>query len=195
MKTPISLLLLLSAFSASALDLTPSYINATADGISIRRPYFADGGKKYSVTLNLETELLPYEDGCLFRFIKLKHAEMRLRPSSFSAEVKFGPDTLDGYREAARKLLPQAAEGVTLEQESPNPMPINGWQGHRFIYKYTTTSGEVRESSTFLNLIPTQQVIVQVSSMDKDFADASERAWDIIRRWHELDSSTVLHGS
>ena len=82
-----------------------------------------------------------------------------------------------------------------LVQQTPNPMPINGWQGHRFTYKYTTPAGEVRESITFLNMTPTQQVIVQVYAMEKDFADASERGWDIIRRWHEVDASTVIRGS
>jgi hypothetical protein len=195
MKKSLSLLLALSAFSASALDLTPRYLNVTADGISIRRPYFADGSKKYAVTLDVETELLPYEDGCLFRFIKLKQTEMRLRPSSFRVEEKFAPENLVRYQEAARKLLPQLAEGVILAQETPNPMPINGWEGHRFTYTYRTPAGMVRESITFLNITPTQQVIVQVYAMEKDFADASERGWDIIRRWHEVDASTVIRGS
>jgi hypothetical protein len=195
MKIPVSLFFALSAASASALDLTPYFINTIADGVVIRRPYFSDGGKKYSVTLNIETELLPYEDGALFRFIKLKHAEMRLRPSSFSVEVKFGPDTLERYQEAARLLLPPSAREVVLEQEVPNPMPINEWASHRFVFKYKLPSGDVRESITFLNITPSQQVIVQVYAMDKDFADASERAWNIIRRWHELDPRAIIRGS
>lgn len=195
MKIPVSLLLVFSTFSVSALDLTPGFVTTMSDGVAIRRPYYADGSKKYSVTLNIETELTPYEDGSLFRFIKLNHAEMRLRPSSFSVEIKFEPDTLDRYQEAARKLLPQLAENVVLEQQTPNPLPINGWKGHRFAYKYSTPSGEVRESITFLNITPTTQVIVQVYAMAKDFPDASERAYDIIRRWHELDPSAILRGN
>lgn len=195
MKMPVSLFLALSAVSASALDLTPYFVNTIADGITIRRPYFSDGSKKYSVTLNIETELLPYEDGALFRFVKLKNAAMRLRPSSFSVEMKFGPDTLDRYQEAARKLLPPTATDVVLEQQAPNPMPINGWASHRFVYKYKLPSGDVRESITFLNITPSQQVVVQVYAMDKDFPDASERAWNIIRRWHELDPQAVIRGS
>jgi hypothetical protein len=195
MKKRVSLFLALSALTASALDLTPNFINATADGITIRRPYFADGSKKYSVTLNVDTELLPYEDGALFRFIKLKDAAMRLRPSSFGVEVKFAPETLDQYQEAARRLLPQIAEDVVLEQQTANPITINRWKSHRFVYKYKTPAGEMCESITFLNITPAQQVILQVYSSEKDFADAAERAWDIIRRWHELDPSTVPHGS
>ena len=194
MKLVTSLFLVLSALSAPALDLSPNFANVSSDGVAIRRPYFTDGAKKYSVTLNAETELLPYEDGALFRFIKLKHAEMRLRPSSFSVEIKFS-DALDRYQEAARKLLPQIAEGVVLEQQTKNPLFINGWQSHRFVYKYTTPAGEIRESITFLNITPSQQVVVQVYAGDKDFTDASERGYDIIRRWHELDPASVVHGN
>lgn len=195
MKIPVSLLLAFGALSAPALDLTPSFVTVMSDGINIQRPYFSDSGKKYAVTLNVETELVPSEDGALFKFVKLKHAEMRLRPSSFSVEVMFGPDTLDRYQEAARRLLPQNAEGVILEQQTKNPLPINGWASHRFVYKYTTPAGEVRESITFLNIIPSQQVVVQVYAAAKDFADASERGYDIIRRWHELDNATVVRGN
>src|SRR5438034_10009067 len=96
----------------------------------------------------------------LFRFSKLKQAEMRLRPSAFSVEMKFGPDTLERYEQGARKLLPAGARDIVLEQQTPNPLSINNWQSHRFIFKYNTGVGEVRESITFLNITPTQQVVV-----------------------------------
>lgn len=195
MKQSLSLLLIAGAFSASALDLTPTFINTVADGIIIRRPYFSDSGKKYSVTLDAETELTPYEDGSLFRFIKFKQGEMRLRQSSFSPEVRFDPDSLSRYEEAARKLLPQAAAKVTLVDQVKNPWPINGWQSHRFIFSYATATGEVQESITFLNITPAQQVIVQVYAAAKDFPDVSSRGYDTIRRWHELDPSTAVRGN
>jgi hypothetical protein len=195
MKIPIALFLGLTALSASALDLTPHFTLTNADGVTIRRPYFVDGSKKYAVTLNVDTELVPYEDGALFKFLKLKNAEMRLRPSAFSTEVNFEPATLDRYQEAARKLLPQIAQDVVLIEQVPNPITINRWKSHRFHYKYKTALGEVRESITFLNITPNQQVIMQVYSMEKDFTDAAERAWDIIRRWHELDPAAAQRGS
>ena len=195
MKLSISLLLFTSAISVSALDLTPSFINTFADGIVIRRPYFSDGGRKYSVTLDMETDLAAYEDGSLFRFTKFQRGEMRLRPSSFSTELQFGPDTLDRYEEAARRLLPQVAEKVTLIQQMKNPWPINGWQSHRFVFTYTTAAGEVQESITFLNVIRAQQVVVQVYAAAKDFSDVSSRAYDTIRRWHELDPATTIRGN
>ncbi len=195
MKLSISLLFLVGVLSAPALDLTPTFINTTADGIILRRPYFADGAKKYSLTLDMETELTPSEDGSLFKFTKFKDGEMRLRPSSFATTVKFGPDTLGQYEEAARKLLPQVATKVNLVEQLKNPWPINGWESHRFVFTYTTATGDIRESITFLNITPEQQVIVQVYSSTKDFAEVSGRGYDIIRRWHELDPKSVARGN
>lgn len=195
MKIHTGLFLALTALSASALDLSPRFVTTMSDGIAIHRPYFADGSKKYSVTLNIETELTPYDDGARFRFIKFQNAEMLLRPSSFSVEIKFDAERLERYQAAARKLLPQGAEDVALEQQAPNPLPMNGWQSHRFVYKYRTAKGQGRESITFLNITPTTQVVLQVCALDKDFEDVSERAYDIIRRWHELDPATLLKGS
>ena len=195
MKILTTLFVALGALSASALDLTPSFAEVSSDGVTIRRPYFTDGGKKYSVTINAETEVTQCDEGALFRFIKLKNAEMRLRPSPCSVEIKFEPETLDSYEAVARKLLPQVAEGVVLEQQTGNPLPINGWEGHRFVYTYSTPAGQVRESITFLNILPAHQVIVQIYAPAKEFSDASERGFDIIRRWHELDTALVLRGN
>ncbi len=195
MKISVSLLIALSALSASALDLNPQYINTSAEGVTIRRPYFTDGGKKYCVTLDTETELTSYEDGSLFRFTKFKQGEMRLRPSLFSTDIKFDSDALGRYEDAARKLLPQIATNVTLVEQVKNPWFINGWQSHRFVFSYTTAGGEVQESITFLNILPAQQVIVQVYASAKDFPEVSSRGYDTIRRWHELDPSTAVKGN
>ena len=195
MKLHSILFLAASALPAFALDLSPLFITTLSDGVAIRRPYFADGDKKYSVTLNIETELKAYEDGALFRFVKLPHAEMRLRPSPVGVNVKIEPESQAQDEQAARRLLPADAEGVVLDQVTANPLPINGWTGVRFTFHYRTPTGEVRESVTFLNILPTQQVVIQTAAMAKDFPDASDRAYDIIRRWHELDPKAGASGS
>ena len=195
MKLPGILFFVASALPAFGLDLSPQFVTTISDGVAIRRPYFADGDKKYSVTLNMETELTAFEDGALFRFVKLSHAEMRLRPSPLSVNLTVDQENQESYEKAARQLLPPDAEGVELDQVTQNPLPINGWTGVRFTFHYKMPMGEVRESITFLNILPTQQVVIQTGSLAKDFADVSDRAYDIIRRWHELDPKTVVGGS
>lgn len=195
MKLQSLIILAATALPSVALDLSPRFITTVADGVAIRRPYFADGDKKYSLKLNVETELTPFEDGALFRFVKLSHAEMRLRPSPMSVELKIEAESQAQYEQAARRLLPSDAEGVVLDQVTANPLPMNGWTGVRFTFHYRMPTGEVRESVTFLNIVPTQQVVVQTASLAKDFPDASDRAYDIIRRWHEMDPKAVVGGS
>jgi hypothetical protein len=195
MKIPIGIIIALSALSASALDLSPNYTLVDSDGIVLRHPYFTDGDKKYSLILNSDTELSPYDGGALFKFVKYEHAEMRLRLSPFGVDVKFGPDTMDAYQQAASKMLPQMAEGVVLEKQVKNPLPMNAWQSHRFVFKYTTPAGAVRESITFLNITPTQQVTLQVYAMEGNFENVLARADDVIRRWYELDPKSVRSGN
>jgi len=166
-----------------------------SDGIVLRNPFFKDGQKKYGLILNIDTELTGFEDGAKFKFTKLDHSEMILRHSPFGVNVKFAPETLDGYEQAARKLLPQLAEGVTLEKQVKNPLPMNAWESHRFIFKYTTPVGTSRESITFLNILPNEQVIMQVYAKDGQFEHAAARADDIVRRWYEIDEKSVLRGN
>ncbi|MEQ1850833.1 MAG: hypothetical protein ABMA01_04485 [Chthoniobacteraceae bacterium] len=195
MKSTAFLLLALGAVPAFALDLTPQFITTRAEGAVITRPYFADGEKKYALTLDTETDLLPGEGGPLFRFTKLGQADMRWRLSPFRVDVKFEGEALAAYERSARSNLPALAESVVLEGQVPNPWPVNGWQGHSFIFKFKTASGEVRQSVTFLNIIPGQQIVVTIASMAKDFEDAAGRGYDTIRRWHELDAEAVGGGS
>lgn len=193
MKTSALILLALAALPVAALDLTPSFATTDADGATISRPYFMDSGRKYAVTLNSETELTAFEDGCIFRFTRVHGAAMRLRPSPVGAAVKFGPETMDRYEQSARSLLPRNAANVALEGQKTNPLPINGWTSHRFIYRYTMPSGDTRESVTFLNILPGTQIVIHVYSPAGSFADASARAHNIIRRWHELDETSIIN--
>ena len=87
MKLHTILFLAVSALPAFALDLSPQFITTLEDGMTYRRPYFSDGDKKYTVSLDTETELTACEDGALFRFVKFSRADMRLRPSPLSVDL------------------------------------------------------------------------------------------------------------
>jgi hypothetical protein len=195
MKPIIALFLAASTVRGFALDLTPRFASASGGRDANQRPYFEDGPKKYAIKLNSETDLIPDEGGALFRFTTLRMADMRLRLSPFSVDTKFDSETLPRYEQEARKLIPRDAKDVVLESQTPNPLPINDWQGHRFTFSFRTAAGQVRESITFLDITETQQIIVLVASFAKDFDDASERARDIIRRWHELVPDAGAGGS
>lgn len=124
------------ALSVSAIDLVPHYISTTADGVVIRRPYFADGKKKYSVKIDSETKLTEFEGGALFRFDKFPDATMRMRLSPVANPAPFTPESLEHYQQVARSLLPAGAEEIALAESASNPLPINNWQSHRLTFSY-----------------------------------------------------------
>jgi hypothetical protein len=195
MKNALALLAVIVAVPALALDLTPRFVTVQADGVAVSRPYFQDGGKKFAVTLDTETEVAAIEGGVIFRFTKLRQADMRLLPSSFDVSTRFEGESLARYETAARAMLPAAARDVTVEERTVNPWPINDWEGFRVTFSYRSAAGAIRESIVFLNITPAQQVVVRIASPAKDFPDASQRAFDTIRRWHEVDEASVAKGS
>ena len=174
------------ALPARATDLVPHYISTVTDGVAIRRPYFADGGKKYGVKIDSETKLTAFEGGALFRFDKFPEATMRLRSSPISAPGAFGPETLEHYQQVAQTLLPAGAEEVALAESVLNPLPINGWQSYRVTCSYRVANETRRQSVIFLNLKPTEQILVQTDSAERSFNEVSARVFNIIRRWHEI---------
>ena len=174
------------ALPAGATDLIPHYISTMTDGVVVRRPYFADGEKKYAVKLDTETKLTESEGGASFRFDKFPGAMMRLRGSPISAQIAFGPDSLARYQQAARELLPAEAQEIVFVESAPNPLPINNWQSYRFTFSYHVASEARRQSITFLDLKPTEQIVIQTASSERDFNEISARAFNIIRRWHEV---------
>lgn len=174
------------ALRVGATDLTPHFINQSRDGVMIRSPYFADGSRKFGIRIDAETEVSAFEGGALFRFAKMPEASMRLRRSPLPAETGFGPETSQGYQQAARSLLPPGAAGVTLVESQSNPFPINHWESLRITYSYQIANQAHRQSATFLNLKPTEQIVVQSTADERHFEDVSNRAFGIVRRWHEI---------
>lgn len=181
-----ALLLAGLALPASGIDLVPRYVSTMADGVVIQRPYFADGEQKYAVKLDSETKLTEYEGGAAFRFDKFPDALLRLRQSPVPAQIAFGPESLERYQQAATALLPGSAEGIVLREATPNPLPINNWQSYRFTFSYRVTGEARRQSITFLDLNPTEQIVIQTATKERDFEEISARAFNIIRRWHEV---------
>jgi len=188
MKTLATLFVSFAGFalSASAIDLVPHYISTKADGVVVRRPYFADGNKKYGVKIDSETKLTEFEGGALFRFDKFPGATMRLRLSPVSTPVPFGPESLEHYQQVARSLLPEGAEEIAVAESAPNPLPINNWQSYRVAFSYRAGTEPRRQSVIFLNLKPTEQILIQTDAAEKSFDEVSARGFNIIRRWHEL---------
>lgn len=188
MKALLLIVFLVTGLSLTvrAIDLVPRYVSTMDDGVVSQRPYFADGDKKYAIKLDSESKLTESEDGALFSFEKFPGATMRLRRSPLHPEMTFGAEYLERYQQAACGLLPGGAQEVALVEKTPNPLPINGWQSYRFTFSYRIANQTRRQSITFLDLTPTEQIVMQTAASERDFNEISGRAFNIIRRWHEV---------
>ncbi len=111
---------------------------------------------------------------------------MRLRPSPVPAKTAFGPESLIVYEKAARTLLPREAEAIVLGPSEYDTLPMNDWQSLRLTFSYRIANQPQRQSVTFLNLKPAEQIIMQTVADERDFDDVAARAYNIIRRWHEI---------
>ena len=116
---------------------------------------------------------------------------MRLRLSPVPADTGFGPQTRETYQQAARLLLPRDAADVALVEVDANPLPINHWESLRITYSYQVGNQAHRQSATFLNLKPTEQIVVQTTADERNFEEVSNRTFGIIRRWHEIAAGRV----
>jgi hypothetical protein len=184
-------ILMLTACAATAFDFTPRYMIENADGLVIRRPYFADGKKDYAIRLYPDTGLSGQTGAALFTFAKFTYATMTWRQSPLTPGVPFDTAHLPQYSAAAVQFLPKGSADVKVESEEDNVFPINHWSCHRYTISYKFYGFPMRDTVTFLNLNDKEQLVIQVSSRDSDFQAIVGKSWDIIRSWHELESQPV----
>jgi hypothetical protein len=188
---PLTVSIATSAFfvlsvPVGAIDLTPHYLTTFAEGVSISRPYFTDGDKKYAITLDGETELVASSEGALFKFQKFPTAIALLRQSPMEAKKAFDEAHLPSYLETARFFVPGDAKQLLLEHTDMNVFPINGWQSCRLTFRYDLPNVSVRHSITFLNIDPKQQIVLEIKATAELYETIAARTFDMVRRWHEL---------
>lgn len=178
--------LLASQLHAAAVDLTPRFIDTFIDGITIRRLYFADGEKKIGVSMDQETTIEQGEGGVVFRFEKLPDATFLIKNSPMTPDQVFEGVSLERYREAARRLLPSGAKNVKALDEAANTLPVNRWTSRKFSYICDSGDTPMAVSVTFLNLNSEEQLILVTTATERNFADAADRSFQIIRTWQPL---------
>jgi hypothetical protein len=175
-----------TAFRATALDLTPRYIDTYRDGVTVRRLFFADGDQKIGLSINRETTVEEGGGGVVFRFPKFPDILFTLKHSPMSADQPFDGVALAQYQEAARHQLPPGSTDIKILPEEAEPITINRWHSHRFNFS-CETGGFVRHVTvTFLNISADEQLLLVVSAKEENFKEAATRSWQIIRSWQPL---------
>ena len=184
---PLGLAFLACDLGASPVDLTPRYVDTFIDGIKCRRLYFVEDAKKIGVSLDRETEVAPDPSGgVLFRFSKFPDASFRMAYSPLTPAEPMSEAALDRYRAAAQTFVPVGAIEVKVTAETANPLPINRWSSYRFAVSYQVGAAAQRQTVTFLNLNAESQVVLITGASPKNFPEAAERSFQIIRSWQEL---------
>ena len=179
-------LIALPLFQASALDLTPRWTETAIDGVSKRQLYFADGARKFMLSIDRETEVDARFGGASFRFPKLPDVDFIVIPSRFKPSDEFDQTKLVQYREAARALLPARAHDAETTSEKANPIPINDWKSFRVRFRFSMDARAYAQEVTFLNVNERDQIVVVTSAPEREWNEAGERSWQILRSWQEM---------
>ncbi len=181
-KSTVCLLLLaaLKTGSLQALNLTPNEIPSAVEGPQIKRYFFEDQGKRLTFRVDRTTYVSGTSDGVAFRFDDLQRAAMKISRSQTTAGIPFDEKNLASYRTTARALLPPTAANVQIEAETPNPISINHWTSHQFLFTFEQFGQQFRRSITFLNYSDKEQLIVDVSAVGEDYAKTYGRGYRVL---------------
>ena len=181
-----ALTLCATAFHASAVDLTPRFMDTFADGVTTHLLYFTDGDQKIGLNINHETSVEAGAGGAVFRFPKFSDILFILKHSPMSADQAFEGVTLEFYREAARRLLPPGAKNIESYGEETDPITINRWRSYRFTFTCESTGFLRKITITFLNISAQEQLVLIVTASLQNFPEAANRSWQIIRSWQPI---------
>ncbi|MGZ4984611.1 MAG: hypothetical protein ACXV8A_00835 [Chthoniobacterales bacterium] len=176
----LSLLGLVCVHSCLALDLTPNETSSNGNGPPVKRYFFNDADKKLTFRMDGKMSVSGTSDTVGFQFEDLHGAAMKMSRSPISATVPFDEKNLATYRRIAKGFLPGDANEVQIEEERSNPIAINGWTSHQFIFTYNLFGFAQRRSVTFLNYNKDEQFVIDVAAKANDYMKAYARGYRVL---------------
>ena len=187
----VVVLLCARSVSLAEIDWTPHLNTAYAEGSSVNSVYFSDGPNKYAIILDGETTVEPASGGgAKLTFKRPTSALFKIKAPITKVELPVNPDHAGEYRKLAQAYAPTDVKEFSDFQEIANVYQINHWKSYRVLFTYGHFGQRIRHSITFLTLESGQQVILDVSSYEKDFEEALYRSEHMIRTWYELELAT-----
>ena len=176
---------LLAAHSGYSLDLTPRFVTRVTGTTSESIPYFVDGDARYSLEMPRGVSASGSEGQTLFYFRDIE-GSLTLRSSPFKPVAAFSSETLEAYRKAAWGWVPAGATDIALKQETPNPIPFNGWISHRFTLAYQLPGRSFMLSVTFLNFSAQGQILLITNAPMNHFKQAEALTLNLMNAWRKL---------
>ena len=166
--------------TARALNLQPREVPVEKDGPPIRRYFFQDEGKRLLFRIDGNMTVGGSAAEAVFRFSDIHDAAMKLSKSRMTPEIAFDEKGLKLYRPAAQSYVPAQATDVQMIEENSDAIPINNWTDHQFIFTYKLFGTPYRESVTFFNYSPTEQLVFDVRSREADYEKTYSRSYRVL---------------
>ena len=166
--------------TARALNLQPREVAVEKDGPPVRRYFFQDEGKRLLFRIDGKMSVGGSATEAVFRFSDIHDAAMRLSKSKMIPEIAFDEKGLKLYRPAAQSYVPAQATDVQIVEENLDAIPINNWADHQFTLTYKLFGLPYRESVTFFNYSPTEQLVFDVRSPEADYEKTYSRSYRVL---------------
>ena len=176
---------LFASQSSYCLDLTPHFVTRVTGDQSENIPYFVEGDTKYSLELPRGVSASRGEGEAIFIFRDFD-GTLTMRPSPFKPDDPFSGPALEAYRKAALGFVPSGATGISIKQETPNPLTFNGWTSHRFTVAYQLPGRSFLLSVTFLNFSAKQQILLITSAPTNHFERVEALTLTMMNAWRML---------
>ena len=171
--------------SCDALDLTPHRrVSGVEDATTSY--YFQDTSRKMGFRLDPNTSADGSASKVVFQFTDLDSSGMTIAKSPLNAQTPFDGDALKKYLSLAREALPGGATNVVLEKETPDPIAINGWTSHQYVFTCNFYGVSLRRSITFLNFSKKEQWLITISAPVKNYYKTYARSYGILNSIYEM---------
>ena len=146
----------------------------------MRRYFFQDEGKRLLFRIDGNMTVGGSANEALFRFSDIHDAAMKLSKSRMTPQTAFDEKGLKLYRPAAQSYVPAQATDVQITEENSDAIPINGWVDHQFMLTYKLFGFPYRESVTFFNYSPAEQLVFDVRSPAADYEKTYSRSYRVL---------------
>jgi hypothetical protein len=181
-----TLIFVLLAVPAPAIDFTPHFSESIEDGVPMRRMYFSDGAQR--IYYRPPTNWARYGDemAATFKPKDSPQAEVKITNASPEhARIPFDEGGLVALRQIAGTVLPPDATDVSEIWEAVNPVVLQGWTSFEVGFEYLQLGRPFCCSILFINLNPNEQVQFIVSAGPAEFRPLYQTAYRTLASWYQ----------
>jgi len=155
-----------------------------ADGLVIKLPYFQDGPKRVFIKPPAGWKIDGNVERANFSSESAPHCTVTF---TLSAKPVLPRNEADRkvLRDAMLALPGKEAANVTLDADTIDPLPLNGWKTFEFRISYDLSNVRYQKSVLLVRLNAIEELRVTVTGPVQEFTKASGAAMMCLRTWHK----------